>query len=79
MLRKVVIEDARVMSEQAFIHPGWFCTSLYTADPRELEQGYSAVYQIYLGYVRELICRRQYMDCRDQSNRILSDAELPLS
>jgi len=47
VLRKVVIEDARVMSEQAFIHPGLFCTSLYTADPRESEQGYSAVYQIY--------------------------------
>ncbi|MFM7717698.1 MAG: lignostilbene-alpha,beta-dioxygenase, partial [Microcystis sp.] len=54
VLRKVVIEDARVMSEQAFIHPGWFSTTLYTADPRELEQGYSAIYQVYAGYVREL-------------------------
>ncbi|MCZ8050221.1 MAG: carotenoid oxygenase family protein [Microcystis aeruginosa K13-05] len=77
VLRKVVIKDARVMSEQAFIHPGWFSTTLYTADPRELEQGYSAIYQVYAGYVRELICRRQYMDFRDQSNRILRDAELP--
>ncbi len=33
---------------------------------------------ILAGYVRELICRRQYMDFRDQSNRILRDAELPV-
>jgi carotenoid cleavage dioxygenase-like enzyme len=77
VLRKVVIQDARVISEQALIHPGWFCTSLYTADPREFEQGYGAIYQIYLGYVRELICRRQYIDFRDQTNRILTDDDLP--
>lgn len=79
VLRKVVIKDDQVLSEQAFIHPGWFSTTLYTADPRECstQTGYSTIYQVYAGYVRDLICRRQYMDFRDHPNRILTDKELP--
>jgi carotenoid cleavage dioxygenase-like enzyme len=77
VLRKLVIRDAQLISEQAFIHPGWFSTTLYTVDPREFEQGYTAIYQIYVGYHRDLICRRQYIDFRDHENRILQDAELP--
>ena len=79
VLRKVVIQDAQLLSEEAFIHPGWFCTTLYTADPRELfsHNGYSAIYQVYIGYHRDLLCRRQYCSFRDHENRILTDAQLP--
>ena len=79
VLRKVVIKDAQLMSEQAFIHPGWFTTTLYTADPREFSkrEGYSAIYQVYAGYHRDLICRRQYLSFRDQENRMLTDEQLP--
>ena len=79
VLRKVVIKDAQLISEEAFIHPGWFTTTLYTADPREfsLETGYSAIYQVYAGYHRDLICRRQYLSFRDHENRILTDKQLP--
>ena len=79
VLRKVVIKNAQVTDEQAFYHPGWFTTTLYTANPRELysETGYSAIYQIYVGYHRDLICRRQYLSFRGDPNRILTDQELP--
>lgn len=80
VLRKVVIQDdAQLISEEAFIHPGWFTTMLYTADPRELftQKGYSAIYQVYAGYHRDLVCRRQYLSFRDRENRILKDEELP--
>ena len=79
VLRKVVIRDAQVMKEQAFIHPGWFSTTLYTADPRELktQAGYSAIYQVYAGYYRDLISSRQYLTFRDHKNRYLTDEQLP--
>jgi hypothetical protein len=80
VLRKVVIQvqDAQIIGKpQAFIHPGWFSTSLFTVDPREFEKGYTAIYQVYLGYLRDFISRRQYMDFRDQKQRILSDEDLP--
>lgn len=83
VLRKVVIQDdgkyARVTSQEAFIHPGWFSTMLHTADPRELftPQGYSAIYQAYGGYHQDLICRRQYLSFRDHENRIFTDEQLP--
>ena len=79
VLRKVVIKDTQLISEEAFIHPGWFTTMLYTADPRELfnQEGYSAIYQVYAGYHRDLICRRQYLSFRDHENRILTDKQLP--
>jgi carotenoid cleavage dioxygenase-like enzyme len=83
VLRKIIIqedaEQAQVISQEAFIHPGWFTTMLYTADPRELydPQGYSAIYQGYAGYHRDLVCRRQYLSFRDHENRILTDAQLP--
>ncbi|MCU0536287.1 MAG: carotenoid oxygenase family protein [Hydrococcus sp. Prado102] len=79
VLRKVVIKDAQLIGEEAFIHPGWFNTMLYTADPRELgdREGYSAIYQVYAGYHRDLICRRQYLRFRDHENRILTDKQLP--
>ena len=79
VLRKVVIRDAQLVQQQAFIHPGWFTTTLYTADPRELKTpaGYSAIYQVYAGYYRDLISRRQYLTFRDHENRILTDEQLP--
>lgn len=79
VLRKVVIKDAQVIEEEAFIHPGWFSTTLYTADPRELktQAGYSAIYQVYAGYYRDLISRRQYLTFRDDENRYLTDEQLP--
>ncbi|WP_036479638.1 carotenoid oxygenase family protein [Myxosarcina sp. GI1] len=81
VLRKVEIEekDARLVTEEAFYHPGWFSTMLHTADSRELytTTGYSAIYQVYAGYYRDLICRRQYLSFRDRRNRILQDKELP--
>jgi hypothetical protein len=79
VLRKVVIQDAQLISQEAFIHPGWFTTMLYTADPRELltEKGYSAIYQVYAGYHRDLLSRRQYLSFRDHENRILKDEQLP--
>jgi hypothetical protein len=79
VLRKVVIKDTQLFSEEAFIHPGWFSTTLYTADPRELfsQNGYSAIYQVYAGYHQDLLCRRQYLSFRDHKNRILTDSELP--
>lgn len=82
VLRKVVIQKdakhAQVISQEAFIHPGWFSTMLHTADPRELLgcQGYSAIYQAYAGYHQDLICRRQYLSFRDHENRILTDEQL---
>lgn len=79
VLRKVAIKDGRVTGVEAFIHPGWFTTMLYTADSRELHdsQGYSAIYQIYTGYYRDLISRRQYLSFRDYENRVLTDEQLP--
>ena len=79
VLRKIVIREDRLLEESAFIHPGWFSTTLHTADPRELftPQGYSAIYQVYAGYHQDLICRRQYLSFRDHQNRILTDEELP--
>ena len=79
VLRKVVIKDTQLVSEEAFMHPGWFSTTLYTADPRELfnQEGYFAIYQVYAGYHRDLICRRQYLSFRDHENRILTDKQLP--
>ena len=79
VLRKVVIKDCRVIEQQAFIHPGWFNTMLYTADPRELHtpRGYSAIYQVYAGYYQDLISRRQYLTFRDHKNRVLTDEQLP--
>lgn len=75
VLRKVVIKDTQLINEEAFIHPGWFTTMLYTADSRELDEpeGYSAIYQVYVGYHRDLISRRQYLRFRDHENRILKD------
>lgn len=79
VLRKVVIQDAQLIGQEVFIHPGWFATMLYTADPRELfdSKGYSAIYQVYAGYHQDLICRRQYLSFRDHPNRILTDEQLP--
>ena len=79
VLRKVIIKEDRLVGEEAFIHPGWFSTTLHTADPRELfaPQGYSAIYQVYAGYHRDFVCRRQYLSFRDHQNRILTDEELP--
>lgn len=79
VLRKVAIQDAEVVEEEAFIHPGWFSTTLFTADPREqfTPQGYSAIYQAYGGYHRALLSRRQYLCFRDHPNRILTDEQLP--
>ncbi len=79
VLRKVVIKDTQLISEEAFIHPGWFTTMLYTADPRELfaREGYSAIYQVYAGYHRDLVCRRQYLSFREHENRIFTDKQLP--
>lgn len=79
VLRKVIIKADQLIEESAFIHPGWFSTTLYTADPREqfTTQGYSAIYQVYAGYHPDLICRRQYLSFRDHENRILTDKELP--
>ncbi|MEN9565409.1 MAG: hypothetical protein RLZZ69_605, partial [Cyanobacteriota bacterium] len=83
VLRKVVIQNddqsARVVSQEALIHPGWFSTMLHTADPREQfdPKGYSAIYQGYGGYHQDLICRRQYLSFRDHQNRILTDQQLP--
>ncbi len=79
VLRKVTIQDAQLIEQEVFIHPGWFATMLHTADPRELfnPKGYSAIYQIYAGYHQDLICRRQYLSFRDHQNRILSDEQLP--
>lgn len=79
VLRKVVIEDAQLIDQEVFIHPGWFSTTLHTADPRSLfdPKGYSAIYQVYAGYHQDLICRRQYLSFRDHENRILTDEQLP--
>ncbi|MBD2449514.1 carotenoid oxygenase family protein [Nostoc sp. FACHB-152] len=79
VLRKVVIKDADCLSEEAFIHPGWFSTTLYTADSREFltKEGYSAIYQVYTGYHRDFICRRHYLEFRDCPTRILKDEQLP--
>lgn len=77
VLRKVVIKNAQIVSEETFWHRGWFSTTLYTADPRELDSQYTAIYQVYGGYHRDLICRRQYIDFRDNQNRVLQDEELP--
>ncbi|MEW6497467.1 MAG: hypothetical protein AB1589_33940 [Cyanobacteriota bacterium] len=79
VLRKVVICDSQLVQEEAFIHPGWYSTMLYTADSREqfTPSGYSAIYQGYAGYWQEFICRRQYLYFRDHPNRLLSDKELP--
>lgn len=79
VLRKVIIQGDRLIEQEVFIHPGWFSTTLHTADPRELfdPQGYSAIYQVYAGYHQDLICRRQYLSFRDHPNRILTDEELP--
>ena len=77
---KIVInEDAQLVSEEAFIHPGWYTTVLYTADPRELkeEKGYSAIYQVYGGFQRDLVCRRQYMSFRDHGTRVFTDEQIP--
>ena len=62
VLRKLIIQDAQLIDQEVFIHPGWFATMLHIADPRELfdPKGYSAIYQIYAGYHQDLICRRQY-------------------
>jgi carotenoid cleavage dioxygenase-like enzyme len=79
VLRKVIIKDAQLIKEEAFSHPGWFSTTLYTADQRELKkpEGYSAIYQVYAGYYRDLISRRQYLSFRDHENRFLTDEQLP--
>ncbi|KST66951.1 carotenoid oxygenase family protein [Mastigocoleus testarum] len=80
VLRKVVInEDAQLISEEVFIHPGWYTTVLYTADPRELKEktGYSAIYQVYGGFHQDLVCRRQYMSFRDHGTRFFTDEQLP--
>lgn len=79
VLRKVVIQDTQVISEETFVHPGWFTTTLFTADPREFlaEKGYSALYQVYAGYYQQFICRRQYLSFRDSKNRVLRDDQLP--
>jgi carotenoid cleavage dioxygenase-like enzyme len=79
VLRKVIIQDDQLMGQEIFIHPGWFTTMLYTADPTELDTpgGYSAIYQIYAGYHQDLICRRQYLSFRDHPNRLLIDEQLP--
>ena len=81
VLRKVIISDAKkIEEEEVFIHPGWFSATVHTADPREkfTKSGYFAIYQGYLGYDREFICRRQYQSFRNDSNRIISaDKQLP--
>ncbi|MBW4454242.1 MAG: carotenoid oxygenase family protein [Nostoc indistinguendum CM1-VF10] len=79
VLRKVVIKNASCQSQEAFIHPGWFSTTLHTADSREFlaKEGYSTIYQVYTGYQRDFICRRQYLGFRDCPNRILNDEQLP--
>ena len=79
VLRKVIIQDAQLIAQEVFIHPGWFATMLHTADPRELfdSRGYSAIYQVYAGYYQDFICRRQYLSFRDHQNRILTDEQLP--
>lgn len=79
VLRKVVIGDGQLIQEEALIHPGWYSTMLYAADPREqfTDSGYSAIYQGYAGYWRELICRRQYLAFRDHPNRVLTDKQVP--
>ena len=78
VLRKVIIQDARLIDQEVFIHPGWFSTTLHTADPRQLfdPKGYDAIYQVYAGYHQDLICRRQYLSFRDHENRILTDEQL---
>ena len=81
-MRKVAIKvdcpESQTQAEK-FVHPGWWATALFTADPREqfTEQGYSAIYQGYLGFPRNLISRRQYLQFRDDTNRLLQDTELP--
>ncbi len=79
VVRKVVIRDAKLISEQAFIHPGWYSTMLYASDPREqfTPTGYSTIYQGYAGFYPELICRRHYLEFRDHPNRLVSDEQLP--
>ncbi len=79
VLRKVIIQDAQLIAQEVFIHPGWFATMLHTADPRSLfdAKGYSAIYQVYAGYHQDLICRRQYLSFRDHENRLLTDEQLP--
>jgi carotenoid cleavage dioxygenase-like enzyme len=79
VLRKIVIKDSQLLQEEVFIHPGWFNTMLYAADIRELHTpaGYSAIYQVYAGYYPDLICRRHYLNCRNDENRILNDQQLP--
>lgn len=79
VLRKVKITEDLVIKEETFIHPGWFSTTLYTADSREFndKKGYSAIYQVYVGYHRDFISRRQYLTFRNHRNRILQDEQLP--
>ena len=81
VLRKIIIQEGRLVDEdeEVFIHPGWFSTTLHTADPREqfATEGYSAIYQAYAGYHQDFICRRQYLNFRDHENRILTDKKLP--
>ncbi|WP_035139550.1 carotenoid oxygenase family protein [Fischerella sp. PCC 9605] len=84
ILRKVTIkvepQDTRTLNTETFIHPGWWSTQLFTADPREQfsAEGYSAIYQVYGGFYRDLLSRRQYLQFRDDLNRILVDEEIPL-
>lgn len=81
-MRKVAIKvdsEDPIARAETFIHPGWFATALYAADPREqfAPGGYTAIYQGYLGFPRDLISRRQYLGFRDHPNRILKDEDLP--
>lgn len=84
-LRKVRLrldpQDTRLVSCERLVHPGWWTTMFGTADPREQfsDQGYSAIYQGYAGFTRDLISRRQYLQFRDHPNRLLHDEQLPLA
>jgi hypothetical protein len=81
-MRKVRIKvdgEDPIAQAETFIHPGWWATALYAADPREqfTAEGYTAIYQGYLGFPRDLISRRQYLEFRDHPNRILEDKDIP--
>jgi len=81
ILRQVKIRvdpnDTGVDEIQTFVHPGWWCTQLSASDSQEqLESnGYSAIYQGYGGFSRDLLSRRQYLEFRDHPNRYLNDKE----
>ncbi len=79
MSQVVVDTEYQVVSQHNFMHPGWFSTTLFTADPNEFmdPKGYSAIYQVYAGYYRDFICRRHYLNFRDHPNRQLTDEQLP--